>query len=56
MKFYIQTEEVSFVHYEVEANDYDSAVERVRMGEVDPKDIEKEELSIVEAHEMEAEK
>ncbi len=53
MKFYIQTEEINFVHYEVEAKDYHSAVERVRMGEVDPKNIEHEDLSIVEAHEME---
>jgi len=56
MKFYIQTEEVNLVHYEVEAEDYDSAVERVRMGEVDPKYIEHEDLTIVEAHEMETEK
>ena len=53
MKFYIQTEEVSFVHYEVDAVDYDEALESVRMGEVDPKNIEHDSLTIIDAHEME---
>jgi len=54
MKFYIQTEEVNFVHYELEAVDYDDALESVRAGNIDPKNIEHDSLTIIDAHEIEA--
>jgi len=54
MKFYIQTEEVHFVHYEAEAVDYDEALDSVRAGNIDPKNSEHDSVPIIDAHEMEA--